>query len=311
MPIDESELLASIAARSADLSARFPQVLEGPGDDCAVIGPGSGHLLLTVDQLVEGRHFRPGTPIDLIARKAIARSISDIAAMAGTPIAALATGVLPQGFEQTLADQLCQRLKHWSEHWGCPLVGGDIASSAGGRDPLVLTVTVVGRSHASRGPVLRRSAVVGDDIYVTGTLGSSFEPATGLGRHLTFEPRIDAARTLADRLGPNLHAMMDLSDGLGRDAGRMAAASDVTFEIDAASIPAAPAASWQGALRDGEDYELLFTATGSPPTELPSVAGPVRVTRIGRVVAKRSHSLCVVRTPDGTALEASEIGWNH
>lgn len=310
--MNESSLLASIAARSRDLRARFPHVVEGPGDDCGVLRPATQNQLLTVDQLVESRHFRPGTPVDLIARKAIARSMSDIAAMAGSPVAALATGTLPAGYPQDRADLLCQRLMHWCEHWGCPLVGGDIAAAAGACDPLVLTVTIVGRVHPSRGAVLRRTARVGDGIFVTGALGGSFDATTGLGRHLTFEPRVREAAWLADQLGDRLHAMMDISDGLGRDAGRMARASGVGLRIDAGSIPCGSGVDWQAALGDGEDYELIFAAEGSVPDFIPADArGPgVAITRIGRVVAE-SGMVCSVVAPDGREFDASEVGWDH
>src|SRR5262245_9051931 len=118
----ETALLSHIFRRSAGLCAAYPHVLVGPGDDCAVLAPpGGGQLLLKVDQLVEGRHFAPPprTPIDLIARKSIARALSDIAAMGGTPSAALAAATLPAGCGY--ADELFDRMAHWARHWGCPL----------------------------------------------------------------------------------------------------------------------------------------------------------------------------------------------
>src|SRR4051812_43366535 len=124
----ELELLSRIYARSSDLAALYPQVIVGPGDDCAVVeaaGP-----MLKVDQLIEGRHFVQGTSLDLIARKALARAVSDIAAMAGTPIAALAACALPRGFPQEPSNQLFEAVSRWARHFGCPLVGGDIASFA-------------------------------------------------------------------------------------------------------------------------------------------------------------------------------------
>jgi thiamine-monophosphate kinase len=176
----ESDLLAHIARRSADLAARFGQVVVGPGDDCAVVRTPSGdELLLTVDHLVEGRHFEPGTPIDLIARKAVARSVSDIAAMGGTPSWGLATGCLPRGYQH--GDALFEAMHKWACHWGCPLVGGDIAASEG---PMVLTVTVGGvmgtrwveewidapleakdLTRVETKPVLRSGARPGDTVF--------------------------------------------------------------------------------------------------------------------------------------------------
>lgn len=292
--MSESELLAHIAARSADLAARFPNLIVGPGDDCALVRTPSGdHLLLTVDHLVEGRHFDSSSPIDLIARKALARSVSDIAAMAGTPLWTLATGALPPAYPH--ADTLFDQMSRWARHWQCPLVGGDISSTSG---PLVLTVTIIGAPHP-RGSVLRSAAQPGDALYVTGTLGHSLRS----GRHLTFEPRLREARQLADTLA-DLHAMMDISDGLGRDASRIAAASGVRIDIEAALLPCSPGADWRSAMSDGEDYELLFTASGEVP---PDVAG-TPITRIGRISAGAG---CFVTTPDGAVLDASTMGWDH
>ncbi|HBS28775.1 MAG TPA: thiamine-monophosphate kinase [Phycisphaerales bacterium] len=289
----EAELLRLIAERSRGLHGRGPVVL-GPGDDCAVVEL-QGATLLTVDQLVGGRHFDPAsTPVDLIARKAVARSVSDIAAMAGAPVAALATGCLPRGFAG--GDELFERMAHWSAHWGCPLVGGDIATGDG---PLVLTVTLIGAPHAARGAVRRSGARAGDGVFVTGALGGSLAS----GRHLSFEPRVREARALADALGRGLHAMIDLSDGLGRDAGRIAEASGVRIELEAGQIPRHEGvAGWREAASEGEDYELLFTAPNG--AVMPTA---VRVTRVGRVVAGAG---CVVRTQVGQ-IDARELGWDH
>jgi thiamine-monophosphate kinase len=311
--VREQELLRHIYGRSTGLTGAFPHVRVGPGDDCAVIhvptggGGSSGDLLLKVDQLVAGRHFRPypATPIDLIARKAIARPVSDIAAMGGAPLAALAAATLPPGC--AWANELFDRMAHWAGRWGCPLVGGDIGVAGQGA-PLVLSVTVVGTPHPVRGPVLRSGAKPGDAIHVTGPLGGSLDRATGLGRHLTFEPRLAEAGALCDALGERLHAMMDLSDGLGLDAARLAEASRVRLEIDAAAIPRAPGVEdWRSAAGDGEDYELLFAtpdATAVPGLSAGPSAGSVR---IGRVTA---GSGCVI-IDNGRAHDARAFGWEH
>jgi len=303
----ESELLRHIYARSAGRSGPGSgPIIVGPGDDCAVI-QATGRLLITVDQLVEGRHYLPpadggrgGTLLDLVARKAVARSVSDIAAMGGRPMAALAAACLRQGFVG--ADGLFDAMHRWAEHWGCPLIGGDIATHDG---PTVLSVTVIGTAHESRGPVLRSGAKVGDAVYVTGRLGGSL----GSGRHLGFEPRIAEGLWLAATLGDRLHAMMDLSDGLGRDAGRMAESSGVRIELESSLLPRHPdVPTWERALADGEDYELLFTA--DPAWEATPTAGAtgVQITRIGSVV---SGSGCVVRSESGSWVEAGELGWEH
>lgn len=303
----ESELHAHIQALTHAMSTDFPRVILGPGDDCALVRTGP-QTLLTVDQVVEGRHFSPGTPIDLIARKAVARSISDLAAMACRPLCALATGLLPSGFAH--ARTLTDRLHHWANHWSCPIVGGDIATASAG-SPLSLTVTALGELNENERPITRSGARPGDHVYVTGTLGNSLAS----GRHLTFEPRVAEALWLRDTLGSDLHAMIDLSDGLGRDAARIARASGVRIELDAsalpihADVPPIPT-RWRHALADGEDYELCFTCprdiSGMSPNNTP-------ITRIGAVVAStdRAQPPCLVLAPGGSLVDASEMGWDH
>lgn len=322
----ESELLRHIAARSAELSRRFPRVLVGPGDDCAVLAGGAEQLLITVDHVVEGKHVEllgeepSGQVLDLMARKAVARSVSDIAAMGGTPVASLATACLPAGMRQSTADELFDRMHAWANHWNSPLIGGDIASTAAAMPgPLVLTVTVLGHAHARHGPVLRSHARAGDVVYVTGKLGGSLVSR----RHLTFEPRVreagflcdfsaahgDSARGRSSTVsGRALGAMIDLSDGLGRDAGRVADASGVRVEIDAGALPRHVGVdSWRAAMSDGEDYELLFTMDAGVelPRECPGTG--VAFTRIGEV---RAGAGCVVRTADGE-IDAAGLGYDH
>ncbi len=299
----ESELLRRIYRRSSGAGGA-KGVVVGPGDDCAVVRIGGEHALLTVDQLVEGRHFAPPgeqpseATIDAIARKAIARSLSDIGAMGGAPRFALAAGALRDSFARE--DALFDALHSWANHWNCPLVGGDIARVAG---PTVMSVTVVGVPHESRGPVLRSGARDGDGVYVTGAFGASFES----GRHLTFEPRVREGHWLCDALGERLHAMMDVSDGLGRDAGRIAEASGVRIEIDSRLVPRhADAKGWRAALGDGEDYELLFAAKGDVPGACPETGVPI--TRIGRVAPGAG---CVVSDDGGAPHDAGAMGWDH
>lgn len=296
----ESELLAHIYQRSAGMAAG--PVVVGPGDDCAVVEL-QGKVLLTVDHLIEGRHFSSGmqsTSPDQVARKAVARSISDIAAMGGTPVCALAAASLPPACKN--ANDLFDAVHRWAAHWHCPVVGGDIAISEG---PLVLSITAVGTAHRTRGPVLRSAAQPGDHVYVTGRLGGSFAS----GRHLSFEPRLEEARWLCDLLGDDLHAMMDLSDGLGRDSGRLALASGVAVELDADRIPLhSEVSSWKQGVTEGEDYELLFCV--APHRAFPAVITNRR-TQVHRVgtVAKGSRSWVLL--PEGDRIEVSDMGWDH
>lgn len=282
--MNERDLLDAIRRRSSGIALNGADLLAGPGDDCAVVGVGGDTLLITVDQLIEGRHYEPGTALDLVARKAVARSISDIAAMAGEPVWATATGVLPDGFER--GDELFDSMKLWAERWGAPLIGGDIAFGLG---PLSLTVTVVGRAEA---PILRSGARAGDGVFVSGPVGGSF----GSGRHLTFEPRLDAGRA-ARTAGAT--ALIDLSDGLGLDAHRVGVMSGVRLRIDAEAVPThEDAGGWREAFAAGEDYELL--ACG--PT------CPEGFKRIGAVADGPGDAVIVEGDIEH---DASSLGWDH
>lgn len=294
----ELQLLQRIASRSADLPIDFPSVIVGPGDDCAVIAPHDHPLVLTTDHLVQHRHFDDDLPIELIARKAVLRSLSDIAAMAAEPAWALATALLPVGYAH--ADELFDHMARFARQFGCPLVGGDIATLPKGvQGPMSLTVTIGG--HAAE-PLLRSTARPGDLVYVTGALGGSLMNQ----RHAKAMPRIAEARTIAD--SATIHAMIDLSDGLGLDAARIARASNVRIELDARLIPIHPDADGlDAAIADGEDYELLFTAPSEAP--IPNAIGDTPITQIGRVI--EGAPATILNTPDGDQRDISDKGFEH
>ncbi len=292
----ERDLLAHIYERSKAI-ADAHGVRVGPGDDAAVLEPPAHPIAVTVDQLIEGAHFERGTPVDLIARKAVGRSVSDAAAMVARPWTALATAAVPPHFGQ--ANALFDAMARWARAWGAPIVGGDIASTTG---PLTLTVTVLATCETPPGPALRRGARPGDGVYVTGRLGGSFAS----GRHLHVVPRVPEAIYLGRTLGDRLGAMIDVSDGLGLDAGRVAEASGVGIALDADRLPTHFDADWRGAMSDGEDYELLFTASGPVPRIVPGLGTPI--SRIGDVVEGAS---CVVRTPAGETIDAGDLGFEH
>ncbi|MFN7022273.1 MAG: thiamine-phosphate kinase [Phycisphaerales bacterium] len=298
----ESELHNHLYTLTNAMAARWPQVIVGPGDDCAVVNTRAGDVLVTVDQVVEGVHFHPGTPVDLIARKAVARSLSDIAAMGGTAAGGwgLATGLLPSGDPR--ARPLIDALHAHARRWSIPIVGGDIAFGPVSL-PLSLTLTIAGLPHPSRGPVLRSGARAGDELWITGRIGNSLAS----GRHLTFEPRLAAGAWLAGTLGDRLHAMIDLSDGLGIDASRLARSSGVRIEIDGDRVPRhTDAPDPARAIADGEDHELAFCV--APGANLPATAPEgLELTRIGRVVPGAG---CTV-TIGGHVHEASRMGWDH
>lgn len=301
--MNESQLHDHIYARSIGLVAKDSRVLVGPGDDSAVVLTTEGdRLVITVDQLVEGRHFESDTDIDLIARKAIARSVSDIAAMGAGPEWALGAGVLPKGYKH--GDALFDSMQRWAKHWGCPLVGGDIATHSEPDHPLTLTVTIGGDIGYSWKSVLRSGAKPGDLLYVTGPLGDSFRS----GHHLTFEPRLEEG-LWASRNGA--HAMMDISDGLGRDSHRIAVASNVRIEIDAAKVPMNPGCKdWKQAISEGEDYELLIALDPKADiTDAPSqLLGPIGTVRACNPNEKPGSTIV---DPGGVSHDAEQLGWDH
>ena len=281
-------------------------VIIPPGDDMAMLGLDSGAVLAAVDQLVEGRHFTlSNAPLHLIGRKAITRCLSDVAAMAARPVASLVAVTLPPSFGEDRAEALFDAMRETAQNYAAPLVGGDIAIARSQSDPLTCSVTVLAQP-GSRPPVRRGAARPSDSVFVTGQLGGAIEP-DGQGHHLTFEPRIDLALALADALGERLHAMIDISDGLGRDAGHIAHASTVAIELDAQTIPCRTGTDWMRAISEGEDYELCFTAAGVVPGELLGIS----ITRVGSVLTAKPQPGSV-RVCDGQERHAAEsLGWQH
>jgi thiamine-monophosphate kinase len=227
--------------------------------------------------------------------------------MAARPVASLVAVTLPPDFGEHRATALFDAMRETAAHYGCPLIGGDIAFHGDNTHPLTCSVVVLAEPIAGR-PIARAAARIDDIVYVTGVLGGSLDD-DGRGRHLTFEPRIAEAIEIARRLGDRLHAMIDLSDGLGRDAGHIADLSKLTIEIDAACLPAAHGLPWQRAAGDGEDYELLFTARGDVPSR---VCGDVPITAIGRVCPRGGELDPAVVFIDGdTRIPGDELGWEH
>ncbi len=299
----EFQLLQHVFATATESEA----VLIGPGDDMAMVRVNGSSWLAAVDQLVDGRHVDlETTPVELVGRKAVTRCLSDVAAMAAQPVASLAAVTLPPNQTEEWATKLFDAINQTADHYGCPLIGGDIAVHRSEQSPMVVALSVLAKPGPTP-PIQRSGAKVGDTVYVTGRLGDSVDEH-GLGRHLTFEPRITEAIELAQTLGPRLHAMIDLSDGLGRDASHIAERSKVTIEIDADSLPAHDGLDWRRAMSDGEDYELCFTATGVVPDRIADVP----ITPIGRVVIRNDPSDSPVVVRNGAEiLDVSQLGWEH
>lgn len=230
-------------------------VVDGIGDDAAVLEyTRDKYMLVASDMIIEGTHFtRKATPFQ-IGWKSIAVNVSDIAAMGGVPRYALVSlGMPPKRWNKFLKgiDAICRK-------FNIQVIGGDTNSAT----KTVISVTLIGDVEKKR--IVRRSgARPGDSIFVTGVLGK------GRSKHLTFMPRVKEARNLAAKF--KINSMIDLSDGISMDLGRLARASGVGARVYKKNVPAA---SLRDAIHYGEDFELLFT---SKAKNLPA-------TRIGEIV---------------------------
>lgn len=302
----EFALLHRIFAQNAQLPA---EVLIPPGDDMALVSlAGCDEVLVAADSAIEGVHVPLGCDAYLVGRKAMLRNLSDVAAMgAARPVATVACAVLPKSIDDARAWRLAEGLRETAARWGAPLVGGDIATmpSTLADPPISVSVTILAVPLSPGARIATRAdARIGDGVYVTGEIGGAWDPATGLGRHLDFTPRIAAAHALAKALGDRLGAMIDVSDGLGRDLGHIATQSKVSLEVELSSVPVPAGIVPRQAIRHGEDYELAFTARG----DVPAAAAGVAVTRIGTVVAGPAG----VRVRDGAQwFDAEALGFEH
>lgn len=291
----EFDLIRRFLRRRPGAPATPPRgVRLGPGDDCAMVA-GDG-IAVTVDMSVENIHFRRGwlSPEEIGWRAAVA-GLSDLAAVAARPIGVLASIALADGDEGETGERISMGIAAAAEEVGAAVIGGDLVRSPG---PLVIDIVALGETSA---PVLRSGARAGDELWVTGYLGTAAaavdawlrgeEPdATARAAFAHPRPRIDQAIWLAERSVPS--AMLDLSDGIAGDAGHLAAASGVRVVVEADSLPLSGAAAAREdplrlAAAGGEDYELCFTCR-------PGAAGEVRrafdnrfgipLTRVGRVL---------------------------
>jgi thiamine-monophosphate kinase len=305
----ESRLIAWLRERLP----RHSQLLLGPGDDAAVLQlTERSNCVATTDMLMEGVDFvLESTDPRRIGHKALAVNLSDLAAMAARPLAAVVSVALPKqgGFE--LGQQLVEGMLPLAKRHGVAFSGGDTNSWDG---PLVISVTAIGET-TDRGPLLRSGARPGDRILVTGELGGSI-----LGRHLEFEPRVREALLLHERY--DIHAGIDCSDGLSLDLSRIGQESGCGAIIDAAHVPISAASHEFGrrkndsrtpldhALSDGEDFELILAV---PPEDAAKMLSDqplanVRLSDIGEFVAN-----CGLwsRDQNGQVTELPPRGYEH
>jgi len=256
-------------------------VLTGPGDDCAVVEmQGHGKLLvLKTDCVVEDVHFSRGTNALHVGWKAMMRPLSDFAATSAVPQFALITLIVSKKTEVTWVKEIYRGLRRAAKRFEVSIVGGETSSTTG---PIAISTTAVGFVERGRA-VSRRGGKAGDDLFVTGRLGGALTQ-----KHLKFIPRIVESRWLTKNF--SIHAMMDLSDGLGTDLPRLARASKVGFKIDTEELPLTRGANIDAAISEGEDYELLFAISPRDrqklQTEWTKKFPKLRLTRIGRLNQK-------------------------
>jgi thiamine-monophosphate kinase len=254
-------------------------VLVGAGDDCAVVRlRGEKRLFLfKTDCVVEKIHFPSSVDPVAVGWKAMMRPLSDFAAMSGRPQFALITLILPGDTSDMWVKNLYRGLRRAAARFDVSIVGGEASSTSG---PAAVCVSVIGFAEKER-MVLRRGGKEGDDLFVTGKLGGSLG-----GKHLRFLPRIEESRWLTENF--HIHAMIDLSDGLGADLPRLTKASKLGFELAIETLPLNRGCKIENAISDGEDYELLF-AIGRRHRERLQTSWrkkfpKLRLTRIGSLI---------------------------
>jgi thiamine-monophosphate kinase len=247
-------------------------LLLGIGDDCAIYRPKSNQdLLFTTDQFIEDVHFEPGLAASAVGERALARSLSDIAAMGAMPLFCLVSLTVSEHQNEKWILAFFRGLLKLARQTGTALAGGDMARSG----QIHCDVMVCGSTP--QGKALRRDgAKPGDSLWVSGTLGKPYDRK--------IQPRLELGRKLLDKA----HACIDVSDGLALDLHRMCVASDVAAALE--NIRVARGSTLERALHGGDDYELLFTL---PATE----NGPRGATRIGRIVKGRPGTLSLHGEP--------------
>lgn len=303
MSASEDEITAWFARRSNLSEADFPI---GIGDDMAQIRWPGESVFITTDMLLDGVHFDLGqTTVEQAGYKAMAVSLSDCAAMATQPVAAVVSTALAKGFGEKELKQLHSGIIRAGAKFGCALVGGDI-TSWGNENPFAISVAMLSK-QAGNEPISRSGAKVGDRICVTGALGGS-----GYGKHLEFEPRVAEAIKIAGMV--KLNSMIDISDGLSSDLGRICAQSSVGAIIEAELIPVSEQAGrnaepLNSALNDGEDFELLFTLSPADCENLlKDWDQALAITQIGTITDTGRMQM---KMRDGRVSKLQAAGYEH
>ena len=254
-------------------------VVKGSGDDTAVIRWTKGkYLLYTCDMLVENVHFRlAGTRPERIGRKALARNISDIAAMGGVPRYAVVSMGMSPNLSVSIADGLVKGIFDLAKRFKINIVGGDVAKS----DRIIIDISLLGEVE-KKNVVLRSGAKEGDLIFVTGSVGGSRK-----GKHLDFTPRLEEARALTKNF--RINSMIDVSDGLLLDLWRILDASKAGGRIYEKLVPLSKnGGSFAKCVSEGEDFELLFTMSPREALKAARTKLKTPVSLIGQVIDKKN-----------------------
>lgn len=260
-------------------------VVKGIGDDAAVLRYGNDrYILFTCDMLVEGRHFYRNIGGYLVGKKSLSVNISDIAAMGGLPKAALVSLGVPGSLDLKYVDDLYRGIDKTAKKFKIDLVGGDTVNS----EKIVISIALLGEVER-KNLVLRSGAKVGDSIFVTGSIGGALEH-----KHLNFTPRLKEASFLVNNF--KIHSMIDVSDGLIADLGHILEMSRVGALIYESSIfLSANAKGFNSAIREGEDFELVFTMSKVDGDRLIKIwPFKTRLSRIGEICSAHK-GLYIVR----------------
>ena len=278
----------------------------GIGDDMAQIKPGSESVFITTDMLLDGVHFDlKKSTIEQAGYKAMAVSLSDCAAMATIPVAAVVSVALPASFGANELKQLHSGIVRAGDKFSCALIGGDITSWKS-ESPFAISVAMLSKK-AENEPVKRSGAKIGDSICVTGFLGG-----TGFGKHMQFEPRIQEALKIAKMV--TINSMIDISDGLSSDLNRICRQSKVGAIIEADLIPISNDAKrtenpLESALNEGEDFELLFTLSQNNCEKLlKNWNESVPISQIGLITETNKMQ---IKMPDGQINTLEVKGYEH
>ncbi len=320
----EFDLLRQIRARAGRPSGAALRL--GIGDDCALLRPRRGEeLAVTTDLSIAGRHFRlDWHPAQSIGHRALARGLSDLAAMGARPIAAFLSLGLPRelisstGRRPAWVDSFLDGLLQLASAHKTPLAGGDLSES-----PIPIADIVLIGAVPNGKAVLRSTARPGHLIYVTGSLGGAaaalaklaeLQPGripkkleTELAAHLYPQPRIAQGQWLVRHGAAS--AAIDISDGLSTDLAHICEESQVAAEVQAALLPIHHAATVAQALNGGEDYELLFTAPAN--ARIPKKIGGVPITGIGRIVPLRRNRPAITLLTSQGREPLNPKGWQH